>query len=1052
MNENCKSSCIAEGESPKLAEICSARVGNTRADSQNAKTAILGKDFQMGFSEAQLQHVHGAGETLVESCRDSTRSYSMDSSDTSEHKADAELVLSFLTEMHSTGGTGQLSRGKCESTQPSQKTQKQPERTYFEEDSSAWATDGESLLLSLRAKKPGIASSSSSSQLATPETVSKQGSFSSESISTLSAHYVKSPDKLITTSKTDPGRKDSHVRGPASPVVECHGDDEDEDADAKIIVSFRHPSVSNASFSDSGSGELAASSEEETDMWEDNATKPRSPRHPRADSASSWNLFNSLVNEAGNGSRKLERQLTRTYECPWHRVGYYRRCHDKYGQDASIYDSEDSDYEEASIIEQRDSSSGCSRICGGSAREYGPYTSEFSSVRANMLNADKSADRAVAGGVPKYHRDWGRLKRRGTMRQQQRLKREARGRIPPNYNNVTTHDRIGADAEEDMEVRKHNSAGATNLGNLTAAAREFAVDPQRTASKKEKVASNSGGKSKNVHGSSGSLKKSKITGQSAPKRQSTALTLSFEVQENGLIRCKRCGKPNFKNHFALRSHLSHCPGTIHMKEQRMKIEAGLLPPETPLCLPVDEDERQKGPSNAAWVPAFNVSSSGSSLGASRSVSGSFSTEASDQPAPPTFQRADSNSRKTASEDQDRMHASTSCASKSDNRNFVRNVPFSDPLQQPPRDPTSSATANSAGTFSFKHEIHTTNTSASSPPEPTSDLPVHEGTALVPAFIADGNSFVGRVVSYKNHGARNYVDVYVRSYRSRRNCHFVVYPDTTSEWVILTDRNCRWDAGHRANLSDASSSPIRPAAERKGILTSITESTHFGSGTPNTASPRSPPRNVFFSEQDALLLPRRPLKRKADSVRDEEASSTSFTTLSEERVARKGEKSDKIDTPKPKIRRVDSNESLTASVGAPGPQHYHSHNPTLPYAQHIPHHSTGPPAYPYHVSTTGYTAAESYAMQLAQHTPASTFICRRCAKSFHNKQALGWHTRKGCYGHPGTAITNNLPSPFPNSSVNTHSHAHYPPSTNYMYGSQASPVQSMHHAADQPYSY
>eukprot|EP00624_Nannochloropsis_granulata_P003744 evm.model.NODE_28909_length_24667_cov_32.386063.1 len=366
--------------------------------------------------------------------------------------------------------------------------------------------------------------------------------------------------------------------------------------------------------------------------------------------------------------------------------------------------------------------------------------------------------------------------------------------------------------------------------------------------------------------SSASLKKSKLP---APKRQSTALTLSFEVQPNGLIRCKRCGKPNFKNHFALRSHLSHCPGTIHMKEQRMKIEAGLLPPETPLCLPVDEEEREQGPSNASWVPAYNGSSSGSNLGGtvSRSVSGSLDGHAPGSSCSNSIHHFKmlASSSSSSSTNSGGSHGSSAfpalqASPGQQQRRQELKEQQQQQQQQPPPPPTSLAMAALTGAPSRSSASSSSSSSTSSPPssssapEPITTLPIYEGIPLVPNLVKNGKSLIGRTLSYHHHHkpVHDWTDVLVRKYRARSRCHLIVYADATSEWAILTDRNTRLDPGFHSSFFSASSSAFCSDAEEEeeggGGGGGIVNSSSSSSSNNNSSSPRLPNTGLMSPPQ------------------------------------------------------------------------------------------------------------------------------------------------------------------------------------------------------------
>lgn len=895
--------------------------------------AAVGKNAAIQFGGTQQQQVHGAGETVGDSSsRDSMRSSSsMDSTASPEHKADAELMVSFLTEMHM--------------KQP-------PQATTDETGCHAPPAKGESLLLSLKARE-GARAASWGEQPTTLATVL------SSSSSTVSAG-TKPGDACARIEDEEEDMAGARDR------AEQEEEDSEDDEDANLVVTFRR-TASTSSVSDASDGE-------DSDLSEDEGTR-LPPSHRPTQSSGSWSLFNSLVTEAGNGSRKLERQRQRNLDCPWQRIGYYRRCDGKYGEDPSLYDSEDSDYEEPDDGELAPASASSFASSQTMRGGHGPFPSNYGYVRDMMVKMDTAADRPVPGGVPKYFRDWGKPKRRDALRQQKiKRDREERNGGAGAYGGSSSSSGSSQHYHLQQQQQQHlapaplpshfypgshpNSPSTTgsgfnsNLGNLAGAAgRHGPLTPQRSPPKK---GSGSGAKVKG--GSSGSLKKFKIPGQPAPKRQSTALNLSFEVQSNGLIRCKRCGKPDFKNHFALRSHLSHCPGTIHMKEQRMKIEAGLLPPETPLCLPVDEEEREEGAANAAWVPAFNGSQSGSNLG---SRSGSFSG--------------------------DSHHYASACS-----------LPKSSSCKKLGASSSSSSSmGHSNSSFPSTHNYAMAPLAEPAAAAPAAVQPVFDGKPLVPEVVESGESLIGRTLSYRDGPAADgWEDVLVRNYRSRRNSHLIVYGDQTVEWVTLTDRNAHLEAGYRGSSSSSSSSVSdtesnASSANRRTYRLGDTSAPSaavihpLSSGATTLDSGSASSRNAFFGEQEALLTPKRPGgKRK---------------TVEEE----------------------DEKEEMEVAAG------HHAHHPQLPpKVQRVDHGNF----YPRHAPTT-HTQTGGPSLHniphISRHTPVSNFLCRRCNKNFHNKQALGWHTRKGCNGHPGTAVTNHAhPPSYPG--------AAYPPPPHHMH--------------------
>ncbi|KAM3577531.1 hypothetical protein VYU27_000694 [Nannochloropsis oceanica] len=1136
-------------------------LGFASTEKTRAASMTTTKGPLIGFSEAHLlQQVHGAGETTMASIsRDSTRSSSMDSTASLGHKADAELMVSFLNEIHSTGSAKSNNMNVIvEPTGPVTARPPSPSRLTREKDNTAaWEGNGESLLLCLKTKDTSSPStSSSSSPYDTPPSTAKDKERKSSWGDQQTMAGVRGQRSsfgpaafLKANSSRDWARMEEVDEAEGyREKQQQRGIDEMEEDDAKIMVAFRQTASSSSSDSESSGGfgvsSSSSSSSSSSDDDDDDELimssdgyqeihlarqKQQQQQHHRAASSGSWSLFNCLVTEAGNGSRKLARQRERAYGCPWYRVGYYRRCHDKYGQDASVYDSDDSEYEESAREGEVEE--------GGQG---GPYRSDLTSVRAMMLRKDKSADRAVAGvgGVPKYHRDWGKLKRRDVTRQQQRMRREREERGVGGRGAQAAGLSERAGGGDGVGGHGEREGGGYCLGKIAGTGGGWGPSPRRSPSKKEKwgfvgSSSSNGGKATNMSSSSGSLKKSKLP---APKRQSTALTLSFEVQPNGLIRCKRCGKPNFKNHFALRSHLSHCPGTIHMKEQRMKIEAGLLPPETPLCLPVDEEEREQGPSNAAWVPAYNGSGSGSNLGGnvSRSASGSL-----DYNAPGSS---------TCSNHQFKMLAS-SCSSSSASSGTSHGFNAFPRLQASPgqqqrrqelkqQQQQQQQQHRLPPPTSFDKATASNSSPSSSAPEPTTTLPTYEGTPLVPNLVQNGKSLVGRTISYHHHhkSVHDWTDVLVRKYRPRSRCHLIVHADGTSEWAMLTDRNTRLDPGFHPSLSSASSAASCSDEEHedkgKGE-TGSSSSSSSSSSSPRLSNPgfhmeeglttgassnsvttsggltctstpgapfSSPGRNAFFSEQENLLLSRRPAKRKAENsnsssgisqAESSPSSSSSFTFVrndhrrqqqqqqeeeDEEEEGEEEREGEGIEQPMPKIMRSTSSDSISNSVGAPGPHHYplplppHFYN-NHAHQQHQQHQQLNqlplplpppppsiPPPYTYRPA---HTSAESYALHLAQHIPTTSFVCRRCTKGFHNKQALGWHTRKGCNGHPGTAVTNQQqpsssplpPPPPPPLAPYPHPHYTHPPPEHYMYAHHPPPphpqMQSIqHHMAGQ----
>ena len=361
-------------------------LGFAPAETATAPTT-MNKEPLIGFSEAHLlQQVHGAGETTMASfSRDSTRSGSMDSTASLGHKADAELMVSFSTEMHSTGTASSKKMDMIMKPAGSVAGQPPPpSRTHREKDhAAAWEGNGESLLLCLKTKDPS-SSAPASSPYATPPSAAKEKDQRTRPLSwgeqpTLTGVHAKlSSFGSATSMKTKPSEEwarmeeeeeEEQQQGEGGEMEEGEvveeEEEEEEEGDAKMVVAFRQ-AASSSSFSDSesggrsrgssssssseGEGEdgsgMSADEEGGTRLAQQRHRQQQQQQHHRAASSGSWTLFNCLVTEAGNGSRKLARQRERTYNCPWYRVGYYRRCHDKYGQDASVYDSEDSDYEE----------------------------------------------------------------------------------------------------------------------------------------------------------------------------------------------------------------------------------------------------------------------------------------------------------------------------------------------------------------------------------------------------------------------------------------------------------------------------------------------------------------------------------------------------------------------------------------------------------------------------------------------------------------------------------------------------------------------------------
>eukprot|EP00624_Nannochloropsis_granulata_P007325 evm.model.NODE_7185_length_7263_cov_20.757675.1 len=268
---------------------------------------------------------------MASSSRDSTRSSSMDSTASLGHKADAELMVSFLTEMHSTGTAN--SKNISVIMQPTGSVPARPpppSRTNREKDhTAAWEGNGESLLLCLKTKDPSSPSiSSSSSPYATPPSAAKDKERASSWGEQLTLAGVDGQQSLFGSAallKAKPSQewarmeedKDEGYREKQQQCEREEMEEEEEEGDSKIMVAFRQitsPSFSDSESSGGSGGSSSSSSEEESGMSSDEKQrhlarqKQQQQQHHRAASSGSWSLFNCLVTEAGNGSRKLARQ------------------------------------------------------------------------------------------------------------------------------------------------------------------------------------------------------------------------------------------------------------------------------------------------------------------------------------------------------------------------------------------------------------------------------------------------------------------------------------------------------------------------------------------------------------------------------------------------------------------------------------------------------------------------------------------------------------------------------------------------------------------------
>lgn len=412
-----------------------------------------------------------------------------------------------------------------------------------------------------------------------------------------------------------------------------------------------------------------------------------------------WDLFNELVNQAERAERELERKEReaereeyRKYNCGWHRVGYYRKCQEAYG-DPRLYDSEDEDYEDPH-------ETGWASYTDGPV----PPPRDFQRVRDRMLQIDSLIKGQPAGKpMPKFNStQWKTVRRRETRR------------------GGGKKDRTNSYAYDPSDVQT----------------------PPRKKTPAEKVRSNAyyANKGKQYKTQPG-VPAIRLPGQ-APKRQSTALKDSYDIMADGSIKCRRCGKMGFVNELALRSHLSHCPGTIKMKEARMAKEAALY-------AAMAEAARENGQLTQADIAK---------------VTKEVDTAAANGTLPPY----------TPSRDGGAAAAFLMMEMEGDDTKLP---------SHPPMYLGKQSSFDSSGRLS----------------PPVMIVPaVDDGIPLVPGTIQNGEDICKKRVSFRNRLVHGWTDVNVLNYRSRRNSHLIQYSDNTAEWVVLTDQNTCLEPGYRGS--------------------------------------------------------------------------------------------------------------------------------------------------------------------------------------------------------------------------------------------------------------
>jgi hypothetical protein len=735
-----------------------------------------------------------------------------------------------------------------------------------------------------------------------------------------------------------------------------------------------------------------------TSFWTSSTDSLACPSGASASSAQSeeggdpWMPFRSLVSVADKGSKRLERQNNRSYNCPWFRVGYYRKLDDKYG-DVRLYDSEDSEYEEPE-------ESGWEYYQG-----LAPPPREFRFVRSRMLEIDAQVGTGQA--PPKYFLpDWKKNRRRAAERARRMRERYDSGTSTP------PRQRRASDAGRYSGSRGGSASNSPLKSGSSAAMRRNNEHRIQHALQQVTYVRGTGPQpiphqnltAEQQQALAAVVKKSPL------KRQSTSLKLSYEYMPNGQIKCLRCGKKGFHNEFALRSHLSHCPGTIKIREQRLQMAAGILPADTPIQIPLVLDDGE------VVVEGGGYDSSGAPSPVLRAT-GAGSVASS--PGPPTAMLV-----------VDR--------------------------KLPPSSLSREVSLEAEGLFL----------------PPPSLMPTYDGNPLVPETIADGETLIGREIGFKNRGLDSWTKVVIRNYRTRRNTHLVQYADATTEWVVLTDWNCNLD-GVAAPPAHLSSPPQLPPSMSLGLAPSSSSGNLAGlglqgvdsaetdslssragdkrsradssaegedegdDGDPNRAPKRRstrltdvvpPPlttvssgdssylnRNAFFTRQEELLTRRRERRRNGEDKSE---------TGDEVRGARGGVDCGCLDS-------CQALRDVSLCVELDGvhtcvcaPQMQPSHQYEEEYEQHpspelspARSHKSMPTMSRY--TGSAYSPMPMHSAAAMRPMPAhyqTIFACRRCHKTFGNKQVRGRACDSvSCMRHA------SCPSPLCSASFEPNSH-------------------------------
>jgi len=281
----------------------------------------------------------------------------------------------------------------------------------------------------------------------------------------------------------------------------------------------------------------------EEDMDHEEVSETRSDGEPAAPRFSDLCKYVSDIYEDELDKLATERLIERRIDDPYDRVGYYKYMDRKLGGEPADWDDSDTDFEDPDEEDMQ-----------GTAGHVGFHSHTYAEILTRMKEIDVDVDTdPELQKMPQHHASWRDCNKFNGTRIITK-KGTTRG---PSHNKKSLK-------SSKKSLKKHA------LGRHGFGGGGYVVDDHMggcgSGSERKKIKQERpvyGGVSTSLTMSPGKKPKN------SPNKRIKGVKLddTYEILDDKRLLCKRCLKATFAAPMALRSHLSHCPGTQKLKAQ-----------------------------------------------------------------------------------------------------------------------------------------------------------------------------------------------------------------------------------------------------------------------------------------------------------------------------------------------------------------------------------------------------------------------------------------------------------------------------------------------------